>query len=301
MKLHILGCHAATPSMKGNPTSQILEIRNSVFLIDCAEGTQVLLRQHKIKFNRINHIFISHLHGDHFFGLPGLISTFQLLGREKELHIYGPSGLKEVILALLRVGNSWTNYSLVFHELQKSTSELIFENDKLQVRTIPLNHRIYTNGFLFSEKPKERKLNIAAVAKYKVDKAFFKNIKGGKDVLLDSGELIPNSLLSSDPPSPKSYAYCSDTAFDLSIVPLIKGVDLLYHEATFLSNEAQLATRTKHSTAVEAARIAKEAGVKGLLLGHFSTRYKNKKAFIDEASAIFSEVALAEDGMILEI
>ncbi|MBT8280737.1 MAG: ribonuclease Z [Muriicola sp.] len=301
MKLYILGCHAATPSMKGNPTSQVLEIRNSIILIDCAEGTQVLLRKHKIKFNRINHIFISHLHGDHFFGLPGLISTFQLLGREKELHVYGPSGLKEVILALLRVGNSGTSYPLVFHELQKNSSELIFENDKLEVRTIPLNHRIYTNGFLFSEKPKDRTLNIEGVAKYKIDKAFFKNIKGGKDVLLDSGEVIPNHLLSFDPPAPKSYAYCSDTAFDPSIVPLIKGVDMLYHEATFLSSEAHLAAKTKHSTAMEAAKIAKEAGVKALLLGHFSTRYKNKNAFLDEASGIFPEVGLAEDGKVLEI
>ncbi|MBT8283771.1 MAG: ribonuclease Z [Flavobacteriaceae bacterium] len=301
MKLHILGCHAATPSLKGNPTSQVLDIRNHIFLIDCGEGTQVQLRKQKIKFTRINHIFISHLHGDHFFGLPGLISTFQLLGREKELHVYGPSGLKEVIFSLLKLGNSRTNYPLIFHELNKNSSELIFENEKVEVRTIPLNHRIYTNGFLFTEKPKERTLNIEAVAKYKVDKAFFKNIKNGKDVRLDSGEVILNDLLTFDPPSPKSYAYCSDTAFDLSIVPLIHSADLLYHESTFLSQEAHLAAKTKHSMAMEAAKIAKEAGVKRLLLGHFSTRYKQKKAFLDEASVIFPEVDLAEDGKVLEI
>lgn len=301
MKLHILGCHAATPSLKGNPTSQVLDIRNHIFLIDCGEGTQVQLRKQKIKFTRINHIFISHLHGDHFFGLPGLISTFQLLGREKELHVYGPSGLQEVIFSLLKLGNSRTNYPLIFHELKESSSELIFENEKVEVRTIPLNHRIYTNGFLFSEKLKERTLNIEAVAKYKVDKAFFKNIKNGKDIRLDSGELISNDLLTFDPPSPKSYAYCSDTVFDLSIVPLIHGADLLYHESTFLSKEAHLAAKTKHSTATEAAKIAKEAEVKSLLLGHFSTRYKQKKAFLDEASAIFPDVDLAEDGKVLDI
>ncbi|MEZ2414773.1 ribonuclease Z [Muriicola sp. E247] len=301
MKLHILGCHAATPSLKGNPTSQVLDIRNHIFLIDCGEGTQVQLRKQKIKFTRINHIFISHLHGDHFFGLPGLLSTFQLLGREKELHVYGPSGLKEVIISILKLGNSRTNYPLIFHELKESSSGLIFENEKVEVRTIPLNHRIYTNGFLFSEKTKERTLNIEAVAKYKVDKAFFKNIKKGKDVRLDSGEVISNTLLTFDPPSPKSYAYCSDTAFELSIVPLIHNADLLYHEATFLSREAHLAAKTKHSTAMEAAKIAKEAGVKRLLLGHFSTRYKQKKAFLDEASVIFPEVDLAEDGKVLEI
>ena len=301
MKLHILGCHAATPSLKGNPTSQVLDIRDHIFLIDCGEGTQVQLRKQKIKFTRINHIFISHLHGDHFFGLPGLISTFQLLGREKELRVYGPSGLKEVIFSLLKLGNSRTNYPLIFHELKESSSELIFEDEKVEVKTVPLNHRIYTNGFLFSEKPKERTLNIEAVAKYKVDRAFFKNIKNGKDVRLDSGEVISNDLLTFDPPSPKSYAYCSDTAFDLSIVPLIQNADLLYHESTFLSQEAHLAAKTKHSTALEAAKIAKEAGVKRLLLGHFSTRYKQKKDFLEEASVIFPEVDLAEDGKVLEI
>jgi len=301
MKLHILGCYSATPTMKGNPTSQILEIRDHIFLIDCGEGTQVQLRKHKVKFTRINHIFISHLHGDHFFGLPGLISTFQLLGREKELHVYGPSGLKEVILMLLRLGNSWTSFPLVFHELESGSPELIFEDKKVKVTTIPLDHRIYTNGFLFSEKPKERGLNIEAVAKYKVDKAFFKNIKKGKDVILDSGEEISNDLLSFDPPEIKTYAYCSDTAYNESIVQFIKGADLLYHESTFLSSEAKLAAKTKHSTAREAAQIATKAKVKQLVLGHFSTRYKQKKDFLDEARAVFPEVELAEDGKVIEI
>ena len=157
MQLHILGCYAATPRTLSNPTSQVLEIKNHMFLIDCGEGTQVQLRKNKIKFSRIKHIFISHLHGDHFFGLPGLISTFRLLGRETELHIYGPKGIKEVVTLFLKLGNSWTNYPLLFHELTSDQSELILDDTKVTVETIPLDHRIYTNGFLFRETPQERK------------------------------------------------------------------------------------------------------------------------------------------------
>ncbi|MCL4163218.1 UNVERIFIED_CONTAM: hypothetical protein GTU68_054530, partial [Idotea baltica] len=246
VKLTILGCYAATPRTLTNPTSQVLEIRNQMFLIDCGEGTQVQLRKHKIKFSKINHIFISHLHGDHFFGLPGLISTFRLLGRDKELHIYGPKGIKEAITLLLKLGDSWTNYPLYFHELTSKSSEIVYENDKLSVKTIPLSHRVYTNGFLFKEKLGERKLN---------------NIKNGKDVVLDDGKTIVNSLLSFDPPKPKSYAFCSDTAYKPDIIPIISGVDMLYHEATFLESEIHLAEKTKHATAKQAALIAKDANI----------------------------------------
>ena len=296
MKLHILGCYAATPKTLSNPTSQVLDIKNHLFLIDCGEGTQVALRKHKIKFSRINHIFISHLHGDHFFGLQGLVSTFQLLGREKELHIYGPKGIKEVITLLLKVGNSWTKYPLIFHELDGKESVLLYEDNKVQVTTIPLDHRIYTNGFLFREKPKERSLNVAAVSTYNIDKAYYTNIKKGKDVTLENGSIVSNAELTFDPPAPKSYAYCSDTAYDPKIIPLIQQADLLYHEATFLESEAQLARKTKHSTAKEAATIAREAGVKQLLLGHFSTRYRDFTMFSKEAEIVFSNVLLAEDG-----
>lgn len=296
MKLTILGCYAATPRTLTNPTSQVLEIKNHMFLIDCGEGTQVQLRKHKIKFSRINHIFISHLHGDHFFGLPGLISTFRLLGRDKEMHVYGPKGIKEAITLLLKLGNSWTNYPLFFHELTSNESETVYEDEKVSVRTIPLNHRVYTNGFLFSEKLGERKLDIDAVNTYGIDKAYFQNIKNGKDVVLDNGKIIANDLLSFDPPKPKSYAFCSDTAFKPDIVPLISGVDVLYHEATFLESQADLAVKTKHSTAREAAQIAKEANVATLVLGHYSTRYKSISLFKEEAQQVFNNVELGDDG-----
>lgn len=300
MRLHILGCYAATPRTLSNPTSQVLELGNQLFLIDCGEGTQVQLRHLKIRFSKINHIFISHLHGDHFFGLPGLISTFRLLGRDKEMHIYGPSGIKEAITLLLKLGDSWTNYPLIFHELKSSQSEVIYENDKVIVKTIPLTHRIYTNGFLFQEKPGERKLNIDAVKKYKIDTCYFQNIKNGRNITLDNGKLLSNAELSFDPPKPKSYAYCSDTAYTTSIIPLIEKVDVLYHEATFLQSEQELALKTKHATAKEAAQIAKKAKVGTLILGHYSTRYGALEPFQEEAMKIFTRVELAADGKTFE-
>jgi len=296
MKLHILGCYAATPRTLSNPTSQVLELNNHLFLIDCGEGTQVQLRKHKIKFSRISHIFISHLHGDHFFGLPGLISTFRLLGREKELHIYGPKGIKQAITLMLKLGNSWTNYPLIFHELAEDSSVRIFEDDKVFIETLPLDHRIYTNGFLFYEKEGERKLNVDADKKYQIDQAYYRKIKAGEDMVLDDGQVIGNQELTFDPPRPWSYAYCSDTAYQPELVPKLKEVRVLYHEATFLESENHLAEKTKHATARQAATIARDAGVETLILGHFSTRYKTTSSFAEEAQGIFRGVLLAEDG-----
>jgi ribonuclease Z len=296
MKLKILGCYAATPRTLSNPTAQVLEIKNHLFLIDCGEGTQVQLRKHKIKFSRINHIFISHLHGDHFYGLIGLISTFMLLNRENDLHIYGPVGIKEIILLQLRASGSYTGYNLFFHELASLESEVIYEDDTVVVKTIPLNHRIYTNGFLFQEKVGKRHLNIEAISKYKIEKVYFDKIKSGGSVTLDSGEVIENNLLSLPPDAPKSYAFCSDTLYDESIIPYIKGVDVLYHEATFLESEAHFTQKTKHATAKEAAQIAKLANVKQLILGHYSTRYGSIELFKTEAQTIFENVLLADDG-----
>ncbi|MCB0447499.1 MAG: ribonuclease Z [Gelidibacter sp.] len=296
MKLTILGCYSATPRTDTNPTSQVLEINNHMFLIDCGEGTQVELRRNKIKFARIKHVFISHLHGDHFFGLVGLISTFRLLTREADLHIYCPKGLKEVITLQMKLADSWTNYQLIFHELTSTTSELIFEDDKVQVFTIPLDHRVYTNGFLFKEKEGERHLDINAVNEANIDMAYYRKLKQGFDVVNKDGVLIDNKKVTTAPQPPKSYAFCSDTAYNESMIPIIKGVDVLYHESTFLEQHASLATKTKHSTAKQAAMIAKKAEVKTLILGHFSTRYDNLNDFKNEAQTIFKPVKLADDG-----
>jgi ribonuclease Z len=297
MKLTILGCYAATPRTFTNPTSQVLEIRNRMFLIDCGEGTQVQLRRNKIKFSKINHIFISHLHGDHFYGLVGLVSTFMLLNRVNDLHIYGPKGVKEVITLQLRLSNSWTSYGLYFHELESSGPEIIYEDEKVTVSTIPLKHRIYTNGFLFKEKTGEKKLNAAAMKEYQIEVCYFQNIKNGKDITLDDGTVIPNDRLTFEPVPPKSYAFCSDTVFDETIVQFVKDADVLYHESTFLESEAALAKKTMHSTAKEAAQIALKANVKQLVLGHYSTRYDNLSLFKEEAETIFDNVLLADDGV----
>jgi ribonuclease Z len=301
MKLTILGCYAATPRTITNPTSQLLEIKNRMFLIDCGEGTQVQLRKNKIKFSKINQVFISHLHGDHFFGLIGLISTFSLLGRTTDLHIYGPKGIKEIILLQLRLSNSWTNYGLYFHELESNESEVIFEDEKVLVTTIPLKHRVYTNGFLFQEKVGERKLNMDAVLNYEIESCYYQKIKNGKDITLEDGRLIPNSELTFDPLQPKSYAFCSDTVYHEAILPIIENVDVLYHESTFLESEEGLAEKTLHSTAKEAARIALKANAKKLILGHYSTRYESIALFKEEAETIFSDVELAEDGKTFEL
>jgi ribonuclease Z len=301
MKLTILGCYAATPRTITNPTSQVLEIKNRMFLIDCGEGTQVQLRKNKIKFSKINQVFISHLHGDHFFGLIGLISTFSLLGRTTDLHIYGPKGIKEIIILQLRLSNSWTNYGLYFHELESEESEVVFEDDKVLVTTIPLKHRVYTNGFLFQEKVGERKLNMDAVLNHEIESCYYQKIKNGKDITLDDGRLIANSVLTFDPIEPKSYAFCSDTVFHEDIISIIENVDVLYHESTFLESEVSLANKTLHSTAKEAARIALKANAKQLILGHYSTRYESIDLFKEEAKTIFPEVLLAEDGKTFEL
>ena len=300
MKLTILGCYAATPRTITNPTSQVLEIKNRMFLIDCGEGTQVQLRKHKIKFSKINHIFISHLHGDHFYGLIGLVSTFMLLNRTNDLHIYGPKGLKEVITMQLRLSNAWTNYGLYFHELESKESEVIYEDEKVLVKTIPLKHRIYTNGFLFMEKMGDRKLNIDVVQNLEIDPVFYQKIKSGKDITLDDGRVIDNLQLTFEPEKPKSYAFCSDTIYDEELVNHVAGVTVLYHESTFLESEAENGAVTMHSTAKEAARIALKAKVDQLILGHYSTRYENIAMFKDEAETIFSNILLADDGVTFE-
>jgi len=299
MKLTILGCHSATPRINTNPTSQVLEINNHVFLIDCGEGTQVELRRNRVKFNRIKHIFISHLHGDHYFGLIGLISTFRLLTRETELHIYAPKGLKELITLQMKLANSWTNYMLIFHELNSNESELIFEDEKVEVHTIPLDHRIYTNGFLFKEKAGQRKLDLNAVLNADIDVAYYNKLKQGFDVVNKQEVLIKNETVTKAPNLPKSYAYCSDTAYNEAIVDIIKGVTVLYHESTFIEKNENLAAPTKHSTAKQAAQIAKLAEVDTLILGHFSTRYDDLSVFKEEAKTIFNNVLLAKAGKVI--
>ena len=290
MELTILGCYSATPKPKTHPTSQVLSIKNHLFLIDCGEGTQVQLRRCKVNFSRIKHIFISHLHGDHYFGLIGLISTFMLLGREAELNIYGPKGIKELIMLQLKLGKAWFNYPLSFHELESKESEIIFEDDKVIVITVPLKHRVYTNGFVFKEKLGERKINIEAIKDNNIDMCYLQKIKQGSDIENNDGKLILNKQITFDPEKPKSYAFCSDTQYYPACISTIKNVTVLYHESSFLDEHEYLCVKTWHSTARQAALIAKEATVDKLILGHYSTRYPSIDKFKAEAKQVFDNV-----------
>lgn len=302
MKLTILGCYAATPRTITNPTSQVLEIAGHMFLIDAGEGTQVQLRRHKLKFQRINHIFISHLHGDHFFGLIGLISTYMLLNRQSDLHIYGPKGIKEVTLLQLKLGNAYSGYKLFFHEQTSKESRVVFEDDKVIVRTIPLDHRVYTNGYKFETKPGDRKLRIGAIEDLGIDKCYYQKIKSGGNITLDNGTVVENKDITYEPEATESYAFCSDTYYSEAIVPIIKDVDVLYHESTFLESEEHYTERTKHCTAKQAATIAKLANAKTLVLGHYSTRYNDITLFKKEAETVFSgKIINGDDGKVFDL
>lgn len=292
-KLTILGFNSAIPTVNSSPTAQILEMEERHFLIDCGEGTQVQMRKAKAKFSKINHIFISHLHGDHCFGLPGLISSFRLLGRETPLHVYGPKGIKEMLDTIFRLSETNKGFEIVYHELSAKKSEKIFEDTKVEVYTIPLQHRIYCNGYLFKEKPKERHLDMEEISKYpEIETCDYHHLKKGNDFVLNDGFILKNESLTKAPRPSVSYAFCSDTKYSEKIIPIIKGVDVLYHEATFLHELKEMADYTGHSTALEAATIAQKAEVGRLILGHFSNRYMDISVFKDEADKIFPNTFL---------
>ncbi|WP_411812357.1 ribonuclease Z [Chryseobacterium scophthalmum] len=286
--LTILGFNSAIPTINTSPTAQLLEMEERCFLIDCGEGTQVQLRKAKARFSKINHIFISHLHGDHCFGLPGLIASFRLLGRETPLHVYGPKGIKKMLDTIFTITETHRGFEVVYHELDKDYSEKIYEDNRVEVFTIPLDHRIYCNGYLFKEKPKDRHINMEEVSKYsEIETCDYHNLKAGKDFVLSDGYVLKNEVLTTTPAPSVSYAFCSDTRYLESVIPIIKNVTVLYHESTFLHDLKEMADYTGHTTALEAATIAKKAEVEKLILGHFSNRYGDLTVFTDEARIVF--------------
>lgn len=299
--LLILGAASATPTSQQYTTSQLLTMREQLFLIDCCEGAQQQLRRHKVKTSRIQHIFISHMHGDHYFGLIGLISSYHLQRRDKPLHIFGPPALQTVIETQLKASKTRLAYELVFHATNPNKTELLLDAKKVQVYSIPLVHGIATTGFKFVEKPLERKLNPEAIARFQVPPLERKSIQRGKDWQNEQGEVISNRELTLDPPSPLSYAFWSDTAYNPDKIEDIAGVDLLYHETTFTKAEEELATLTKHSTASDAAKIAKAAGVRTLLMGHYSSRYANQDVHLAEAKSHFDHVIAGIDNMRIQV
>ncbi|MFT4771279.1 MAG: ribonuclease Z [Cryomorphaceae bacterium] len=297
----ILGCGSATPTLRHGPTSQFLEHNSHYFLIDCGEGTQLQLRRYKVRFLRINHIFISHNHGDHCLGLPGLISTLHLLGRSKPLAVYCQEGLKEAVEFQLKISHSRLRFEINWHILNPEKKALIFETKKLEVFSFPLNHRVPCCGFLFAEKPHARNIKTSCINKYNIPVARIRQIKAGSDYVLEDGTVISNDQLTHQPEAPLSYAFCSDTAYQKQTAEFVQGADLIYHESTFLEADAERAESTFHSTASQAARVAKEANAKKLILGHYSARYKNMEPFLEEAIEVFSNVELADEGMVISL
>jgi ribonuclease Z len=300
-ELHILGCGSALPTTRHFPTSQILNVRDKLFMIDCGEGAQLQFRKSRLKFSRLNHIFISHLHGDHCFGLLGLISTLNLLGRTAELHIHSPQGLEELLKPMLDFFNHQMTYPVVFHAFETKEPTLVYEDRSLTVTTIPLRHRMPTCGFLFAEKPRPNHIIREMIDFYQIPVYELNRIKNGADYVTPDGETIPNSRLTRPSDPPRSYAYCSDTLPLASVVEQVRGVDLLFHEATFVEEDAARAKETYHTTASQAASIAREAGVKRLLVGHFSARYDNEELLLEQARAVFPETLLAKEALCVPI
>ncbi len=295
-ELTILGSSSALPTSERYPTAQVLNASGRFFLIDCGEGTQIQIRRQKIAFGKIRHIFISHLHGDHYYGLIGLISTFNLLGIKNDLHIYSPTQLREILQPQLNLLKAGLQFNIIFHPLNFKKPELIFEDKVIEVISFPLKHSINCCGFLFREKTKERNIKKEYIQEFNIPIAQIRAIKQGADFKTENGKIIPNEQLTTPPPPPVSYAFCSDTAFHPPVVETIKEVSTLYHEATFTEEMKEWAVKTYHSTALDAAKIAKMANAGKLIIGHFSSRYKTTEQFIKEAQSEFKNTETAVDG-----
>ncbi len=299
--LTILGCGSALPTRTNFPSSQLLELRDKQYMIDCGEGSQIRMRQMNLKTSRLGHIFISHLHGDHCFGLIGLISSFGMLGRTSDLHIHAHANLEKILAPQLQYFCEGMTFDVIFHAIDPRKHQLIFEDRSISVYSIPLKHRVPCCGFLFEEKARDKNIIRSMIDFYNIPISKIPGIKKGADFETEEGEIITNDLLTTNPTPPKRYAYCSDTAYYEKIIPYIQDVDCLFHEATFGDDEALRAKSTKHSTARQAAEIAKRANVKQLIIGHLSARYSHQDIILKEAKSIFENTILAQDMSVYEI
>ena len=300
-KVHVLGCGSATPTTKHHPSSQVVEMRGKLFLVDCAEGTQLQLRKAHCRFTQISHIFISHLHGDHCLGLTGLISSFGLTGRTAPLHIYAEGSFEPLFQQMMDFFCSRLSFSIYFHPVDTTVTQIVYEDNDVTVSTIPLDHRVPCCGYLFKEKPTPPHINRDMMLLYNVPFTQIDAIKEGQDFITETGEVVPASRLLIPAAPPRSYAYCSDTRYMPTLHRLIKNVDLLYHESTYDSQYKHLAAAYYHSTAADAAKTAKDASAKKLMLGHYSARYDNEELLKNEAEAIFPNVILAQEGLVVEV
>ena len=299
--INILGCGSALPTTRHLATSQIVDLRDKLYMIDCGEGTQVQMRRMRVRFGRLAHIFISHLHGDHCFGLPGLISTLGMLGRTGELVVHGPKEVETYLRPVMDLFCRGMEFEVRFNPVDTRSHSLVMEDRSLSVYSIPLKHRIPTCGYLFAEKPKEAHIIREMTDFYQVPVRCMKDIKQGQDYVTPEGEVIPNSRLTRPAAPPKRYAFCSDTAYNRSIIPIIEGADLLYHEATFAECDLARAKETFHSTACQAAEIARDAHVKRLVIGHYSARYEDLSELHREAEAVFPGTILGNEGTVIPV
>lgn len=299
--INILGCGSALPTTRHLATSQVVDLRDKLYMIDCGEGTQVQMRRMRVRFGRLAHIFISHLHGDHCFGLPGLISTLGMLGRTGELVVHGPKEVESYLRPVMDLFCRGMEFEVRFNPVDTRSHSLVMEDRSLSVYSIPLKHRIPTCGYLFVEKPKEAHIIREMTDFYQVPVRCMKDIKQGLDYVTPEGEVVPNSRLTRPAAPPKRYAFCSDTAYNRSIIPIIEGVDLLYHEATFAECDLARAKETFHSTARQAAEIARDARVKRLVIGHYSARYEDLSGLHREAEAVFPGTILGNEGMVITV
>jgi len=300
-ELTILGSGAAVPTFRRNPTAQYIVCNDRHILIDCGEGTQMQIRKYSIRFQRISHILISHLHGDHFFGLVGLLSTMHLMGRDKGITVYGPEELENIVRSQLEIAGARLDFELKFVKLNGKEAKLIFEDNLMEIHTFPLKHRIPTNGFVIREKIKERRLISEAIKGSGLLIEHLPKLKRGEHVVDEKGNEFDFEEFTLPPHPSFSYAFCSDTRYDESIAPYIKNVDVLYHEATFIDKDEDRAKTTFHSTAKQAATIAAKAGVGRLLLGHLSARYESTDVHLEEAKTIFENTCVVEDGDVFRI
>lgn len=299
-ELTILGTSAAVPFKNRYLSGQVLTLHDQVYLIDCGEGTQFRMMEYHVKRMKINQIFISHLHGDHFFGLFGVLTSMAMNGRKEPIDIFAPRGIEDILEVVFKNSYYQSPFPIRVYEVPTDNTEgvktLIFENEKLSVYAFPLAHRVPCSGYLFQEKPLLRNMIADKITEYKIPFESIKAIKNGADFVTTEGVVIPNRELTLDPLQPRSYAYCSDTAYSESIIESIRGVNLLYHEATFGNEMAAHASMTGHSTALEAGKIAEKAEVQQLIIGHFSSRYEHLDSLLNEAKTVFSNTLLAIDG-----
>lgn len=300
-KIHILGCGSALPTLHHNASSQIVEIREKLFMIDCGEGTQMQLRKSKIRFTKISAVFISHLHGDHCFGLIGMISTFGMLGRTATLHVYAPADFGPILQQQIDFFCSGLEFKVEFHPVDTSKSQVIYEDRSLTIETIPLEHRIACCGFIFREKPLKPHIRRDMLDFLQIPVSQINNIKAGADWTTESGQVIPNSRLVIPADPARSYAYCSDTRYIPTLHQLLCGVDTIYHESTYASDYEDRARLYYHSTSKQAASVARDAGAKQLLLGHYSARYIDESKILAEAKAIFPNSKLTDEGKIFDV